>query len=116
MLKRLFILFSLALSSLASASIVQAPNARVQYDGVDERHAKAIAQTISAARKVYVEELGFDMPDTIVASITAKAGQPTRLFNDGLNRLTLSLPSAGMLDKPSKSGVFNLYGICHELG
>jgi len=98
------------------AATVGAPNAEVKYDGIDQKQANAIAQTISAARKVYVEDFGFDMPETILASVSAKAEQPTRLFNDGVNRLNLSIPNAAMLNRPQKSGVFNLYGICHELG
>ena len=109
-------LFLILLTSITLAATVRAPNAEIRYDGFDEKQAQAIAQTISAARKVYVEDFGFDMPETIVATVTAKAGQPTRLYNDGLDRLTLSIPSAAMLDRPQKSGVFNLYGICHELG
>lgn len=116
MLSRIFIPAWLILSSFASAALVQAPNAKVQYEGIDEKQAKAIAQTISAARKVYVEDFGFDMPETILASVTAKAGQPTRLYTDGVDRLFLSVPNASMLDRPQKSGVFNLYGMCHELG
>src|SRR3954469_7124314 len=116
MLTRLTILSCLAVSTFASAAVVEAPNAQVKYDGIDQKPAKAIAQTISAARKVYVDDFGFDMPQTIIASVSAKAGQPTRLYNDGLDRLKLSIPNAAMLDRPQKSGVFNLYGICHELG
>src|SRR4051812_23464200 len=116
MLTRLTILSCLAVSTLAPAAVVEAPNAQVKYEGIDEKQAKAIAQTISAARKVYVDEFGFDMPETIVATVSAKAGQPTRLYNDGLDRLNLSIPNAALLDRPQKSGVFHLYGMCHELG
>src|SRR6185295_15592907 len=98
MLTRIFIPSWLALCSFASA-VIPAPNANVQYDGIAEKQANAIAQTISAARKVYVDDFAFDMPETIVANVSAKTGQPTRLFNYGLDRLSLSLPSAAMLDK-----------------
>src|SRR6266576_2606365 len=96
------VLFS---AGLCLAATARAPNAAVRYDGIDEKQANAIAQTISAARKVYVDDFGFDMPETIIATITAKIGQPTRLYNDGMDRLNLSIPSAAMLDRPQKSGV-----------
>jgi RNA polymerase sigma-70 factor (ECF subfamily) len=49
-------------------------------------------------------------------SVTAGPGQPARLHTDGNDRVFLSLPSADKLARPQKSGVFNLYGMCHELG
>src|SRR4030095_10108457 len=116
MLTRLIILSLLIVSPFASAAVVRAPNSEVKYEGIDEKQATAIAQTISAARKIYVNDLGFDMPETILGTVTAKAGQPTRLYTDGVDRLFLSVPNAAMLNRPQKSGVFNLYGMCHELG
>lgn len=112
---RIFILLMMC-ASVGFGATARAPNVEVKYDGISEKQATAIAQTVSAARKVYVEEFGFDMPETILYTVTAKAGQPTRLYNDGLDRLNLSISNAAMLDRPQKSAVFNLYGMCHELG
>jgi hypothetical protein len=39
-----------------------------------------------------------------------------RLFNDGQDRFVLSLTSVDQLQPPSKSGIFHVYGLCHELG
>lgn len=79
-----------------------------------ERQARALAETLSAARKIYAEELGFDMPETLKLSVTC--GAPTNLFNDSQDTIYLSLQSLQALAPPAKSGVFNLYGMCHELG
>jgi hypothetical protein len=68
-----------------------------------------------AAREVYVE-LGFNMPEKVNLSITCGDGVSANLFNDGQNQLFLSIPSLDTLAPPAKSGVFNLYGMCHELG
>lgn len=92
------------------------PHVNVKYEGVDEKWATAIAETMAAARQVYLDEFGSDMPDTVYGTITCKAGETTRLFTDGKDHLNLSIPSQDKLAKPSQSGVFNLYGMCHELG
>jgi len=111
--KRLIFLLSLlAVHNLGAA----APNVDLRSEGLNEKQSDAISQTISSARTIYIDDFSFDMPDKILASITVKIGQPSRLFTDGNDRLTLSLPSANKLDRPEKSGVFNLYGMCHELG
>ncbi|HEV8379015.1 MAG TPA: hypothetical protein VGP99_09210 [Tepidisphaeraceae bacterium] len=116
MSKHLLCLASLIITPFTFAATVRAPNADVKYEGIDQKQADAIAQTVSAARKIYVDDFGFDMPENIFATVAAKAGLPTRLYNDGMDRLILSIASAAMLNRPQKSGVFNLYGICHELG
>src|SRR4051794_3077220 len=109
-----------ALLALASqhlqAKTADAPHVRVTYDGIEATQADAIAQTLSAAREVYVRDFGFDMPETVVCSVACGPGEPVRLYNDGNDRLFLSLPSKDKLAKPSVSGVSNLYGLCHELG
>lgn len=106
----------LLLTARALAGTAAAPHVQVTYDGIDAKYAEAIAQTISAAWTVYVEEFGFDMPQTVVCAATCAPGAPTRLFNDGKDHLTLTIPTQDKLLKPATSGVFNLYGICHELG
>ncbi|MHC4796827.1 MAG: hypothetical protein ACYTF1_09300 [Planctomycetota bacterium] len=86
------------------------------HTGINTQYANAIAQTISTARQIYEEQFGFNMPDTIRANVKCGRGNSTRLFTDGQDSLFLSIPSPGKLAKPSKSGVFNIYGMCHELG
>src|ERR1041384_7542739 len=99
MLKPIFSFAILLLCArFAFAATVRAPNVEVKYEGIDEKQATAIARTISAARKIYVDDLGFDMPEMIVVAVTARAGLPTRLYNDGLDRLTLSISNSASLD------------------
>jgi hypothetical protein len=98
------------------ADVANAPNVIVNHTGIDAAQAEAIAKTLSAARAIYVDQFGFDMPQTITATVTAGPGQPTRLFTDGNDRVFLSLPNKSKLAKPQASGTFNLYGMCHELG
>lgn len=93
-----------------------APHAEVTYTGIDTKQATALAETLSAAWKVYTEEFGFDLPPIVRCEVTCAPDQPTRLYTDGQDHLFLSLPSKEKLARPAKSGVFNLYGMCHELG
>ncbi len=106
----------LILTSPVGAEVATVPHAKVSYEGIEARQANALAETIAAARKVYIDDFGFDMPDTVVCSVTCGPDEATRLYTDGEDRLFLSLPSKDKLAKPAKSGVFNLYGMCHELG
>ena len=103
-------------SGVLLAEVLKTPHVELKYDGIDEPHARAIVETIAAARDVYINHFGFEMPQTIRASVTCAAGQPSRLFTDGNDRLFLSMPDKRALAPPSKSGTFTLYGMCHELG
>jgi hypothetical protein len=99
-----------------AAETAEAQNVRVSYQGVDAKQATAIAQTLSAAREVYVRDFGFEMPEAIVCTVACGPKETSRLYTDGNDRVFLSLPSKDKLAKPAASGVFNLYGLCHELG
>jgi hypothetical protein len=87
----------------------------VTATGISDAYTKAIARTVEAARAVALEQFGFDMPDTIHVSATASPGTATQLFTDGDDHITLTVPSEDKLRPPAESGVFNLYGFCHEL-
>lgn len=100
----------------ARAAEVSAPNVRVVYEGITEQRAKAIADTLSAAHKVYVDHFGFAMPDRIHCTVECGEGKVSRLFTDGEDRVFLSMPTPDKLLRPGKSGTFNLYGLCHEVG
>jgi len=115
-----FLLWSvLALAGLpfpVSAGEVVAEHVRVEYGGLDEAHAKAIAKTVSAARQAYIDVFRFQMPDMIHVKVDCGTNHDSRLFTDGKDRVFLSLPSADKLAPPQRSGTFNLYGLCHEVG
>ena len=90
-------------------------HAVVTYSGIDEKHAKAVAEVVQAARAAAVDEYGFDMPKTVSVSVTAGAKR-ARLFNDGHDRMYLSIRSSRDLRQPRYSGIYNIYGFCHEVG
>ncbi|MCC7292193.1 MAG: hypothetical protein IT449_09060 [Phycisphaerales bacterium] len=100
----------------AVADTATAPHVRVNYRDMGSTHAQAIADTVSAAWTVYRDEFGFDMPETVLVEAAIERGAGARLYTDGADRLYLTLPDAAKLNRPEVSGVFNLYGMCHELG
>jgi len=103
-------------TNAASADDVAIPHVKATWCAVGVANARALAETLAAARQVYSDELGFDMPETVNLSITCGSRTSAELFNDGHDQIFLSLSSLEELAPPSKSGVFNLYGMCHELG
>ena len=115
--KVLALLFTLAVSAatcFAATDELVAPHVRISWCAIDSAHAHALAETIATARQIYVD-LGFNMPDTVYLSITCGMGG-SNLFTDGNDQIFLSIPSLDALTPPGKSGVYNLYGVCHELG
>jgi hypothetical protein len=92
------------------------PHAIVEYEGVDSAYGEAIAQLVDTAWEVYKREFGADLPRVVRVKVVCGRGRKLRLWNDGHDRIYLDLRSRGQLSKPSESGVFNLYGFCHELG
>jgi hypothetical protein len=112
------IVLAVLISPLAFAApqSVKLDHVTVRYDNLPERHARALAETIQTARDLYATDLHFDMPATIHLTVNCGPDQPTRLFNDGKDSLILSIPSADSLQRPTRSGTFHLYGLCHELG
>jgi hypothetical protein len=106
----------LLLGSIVRAATVSAPHVTVNYDGIDLPQAESIAQTLSAAWTIYSDDFGFNMPGTIRCEVKCAPGNALRLFTDANDAVFLYIPDKSRLDPPSRSGVFNLYGLCHELG
>ncbi|MBN2446681.1 MAG: hypothetical protein JXO22_08145 [Phycisphaerae bacterium] len=115
---RMAILISVlwGLATLAAAESITKPHVELSYTGIEKAQAESIAAVLSAAHEVYAKEFKADLPETIVVQVTCGPGEPTRLYTDGQDRVYISLPSPDKLAPPSQSGVFNLYGMCHELG
>ncbi len=87
----------------------------VSYSGIGKAYAEAIGRTVAAARSAAIEQFGFDMPQTITVTISIDAMGNVGLMNDGQDRFMLTVRSEDDLRKPSTSGVFQLYGFCHEV-
>jgi hypothetical protein len=115
-MKAKLVLAFIILATIASGEELTIPHIKVEYSGIEATQARALAETLAAAREVYVSDFGFDMPDTVRLNVTVDPQVSTQLFNDAVDMLFLKLKSKDDLRRPSVSGIFNLYGMCHELG
>jgi hypothetical protein len=106
---------SVAAMPVFAETSVRRDHVVVNFDGIDKEHAEAIAATVEAARGA-AAKIGFDMPKTIVVQASARLAAGAGLFNDGDDRIFLSVRSTKDLRKPKESGVFLIYGMCHEVG
>lgn len=101
---------------MAAEEVYRIDHVVVTSTGIEQQYVQAVARIAKAAHGVAVTQYGFDMPETITISATQDAGQPVRLFNDGQDSFYLNVRTTGDLRKPDESGVFHIYGICHEMG
>ena len=99
----------------AGAEQVSLDHVVVSYSGIGKAYAEAIGRTVATARSAAVEQFGFDMPQAIMVSISVDAMGNVGLMNDGQDHFMLTVRSEDDLRKPSTSGVFQLYGFCHEV-
>ena len=88
----------------------------VTYSGIDATWAQAVARCASAARAAAIEHFAFDMPETVRIQIRCDAKARVRLYTDGRNSFFLTIRSAEDLRRPAVTGIFQLYGLCHETG
>jgi len=104
-----------AAGPLAAEEVCTAPGARVAYTGIGEPYARAIARVTGAARKA-AAGWGYNVPEVVHVQVTAGADQKVRLYTGGSDRVYLSVRSDADLRKPAATGIFHLYGLCHEVG
>jgi hypothetical protein len=105
----------LVTSSAVPAAIFKTEHVIVSYDGVTEAQAASLGRVAEAARKAAGERYGFDVPATITVNVNCKPDNKVALFTDGHDTYTLRVRTQADLAPPAQSGVFNLYGMCHEL-
>ena len=103
-------------SAQAAKKRMQVPGATVEYTLVRPDYAKAIVTTAAEARRIYAEKFHFNMPAVVHVHIDNNPYLKTNLWTDGNDSMYLTITSNDDLKPPTQSGVFNIYGICHELG
>jgi hypothetical protein len=108
----------LCISVLASAQeqTHKTDHVIVRYTGIELQHAQSIARIVGAARKHAIDKFGFDLPDVVNVIVDCNARNRNHLETDGRDRITLLIPNTDALRRSSQTGVFHLYGMCHELG
>lgn len=87
----------------------------VTYSGVDEKYAIAVARVTQAARNQAADAHGYDMPEIISITLDCKSENQPQLYTDGTDHFTLLVRTEEDLAPPAKSGIFHLYGLCHEV-
>lgn len=116
---RLMMIFTVATllftTTVFSQQLYRLDHTVVEYTNVDITYAAAIAMTVESARQAAVDRFGYDMPPTIRVTVTADPKQRVRLFNDGQDRFSLTVRRERDLMQPTKSGIFHIYGLCHEI-
>jgi len=95
---------------------IKFPHTIIDFKGTNNAYANAIGQIVETAREISKNEFGFDMPETVNVSIECDATKKLQLWNDGNDRIYLVLSKPEQLHKPSETGVFQIYGFCHEIG
>lgn len=93
-----------------------ADGAKVVYKDIRPSYAKALITVAAEARRVYSRKYGFDMPESVSLLMRKDPRGSTSLWTDGESTMTLTVQSGTKLLPPLLSGVFNIYGMCHELG
>jgi len=88
----------------------------VHFWGIKPEYAKALQSILSEAKKSYKNIFSFSLPDKLYLEIVKHPDKRTRLWTDGNDHIFLDLHSTKDLAPSSQSGVFNIYGMCHELG
>jgi len=88
----------------------------VEFAGAPQAYVRAIAETAGLARTAGIEKFRFDLPETIRIRIVQSPGERARLYTDGRDHIFLTIGSEKDLRKPVDSGIYNIYGICHEIG
>lgn len=87
-----------------------------KFKGVKLEYAKALLTIAVEANHVYADTFGFDMPKKLTLNIEKTPNGRTQLWTDGDSQMFLNLKSSEDLAPPTQSGVYNIYGMCHELG
>ena len=101
----------------AKPKIISSTGAVVEYTtNIKPGYAKALLAVADAARKIYADTYGFNMPKKALMSIEKNAEGQTQLWTDGDSQMFLTITSNANLLPPPESGFFNIYGVCHELG
>lgn len=100
----------------AAATTIKTAGATVEFSGVKAEYAKAILTLAAEARRIYADQFHFSMPAVIHVKIGKNPDGRTQLWTDGEDHMFLAVTSNADLAPPMQSGVFNIYGVCHELG
>ena len=100
----------------ADKIVYEKPGVIVRTLRIDGAYGEAFAAILCEARREYENTFGFSLPETIILEARREPQRNVRLWTDGNSRIFLTISSQRQLAPSPQSGIFNIYGICHELG
>ncbi|MFB3897374.1 MAG: TolB family protein [bacterium] len=95
---------------------IKKPGVIVKLTWIDKSYGESFASILNEAKKAYAELYGFSLPETISMNATRDPRGRLRLWTDGDSHVFLTIKSIDQLAPSPQSGVYNIYGLCHELG
>lgn len=94
--------------------VIKKPGVVVEVTWIDKSYGEAFANILTEARREYEQTFGLSLPETLTLQAKRQPQGTTKLWTDGESYLFLTVESKNKLAPPSRSGVFNIYGMCHE--
>jgi hypothetical protein len=110
------LLQGLPLTNVAAAASLKLEHVLIFHPGIAQNYVVAIGEVTARARAAAVEEFGFDMPPIITVYIAIVPSEPPKLWTDGASRIYMRIRSTQDLRQPAESSIFQIYGLCHEIG
>jgi hypothetical protein len=92
------------------------PGVTVKTTRIDKAYGEAFANILVEARKEYERSFGLSLPAMLVLEAERDPQGSARLWTDGDSRIFLTISEHRQLAPSPKSGIFHIYGMCHELG
>lgn len=102
--------------STADTIAIERPGVLVKITWIDRAYGEAFAAILSDARNVYEEAFGLSLPGALTLEAKRDPEGKVNLWTDGESHLFLTINSRRQLAPPPQTGIFHIYGICHELG
>jgi Tol biopolymer transport system component len=96
--------------------VIKKPGVVVEITWIDKTYGEAFANILFEARREYEQTFGLSLPETLTLQAQRQPQGTTKLWTDGEAYLFLTVESKEKLAPPARSGVFSVYGLCHELG
>lgn len=98
------------------STTIEKPGVVVKITGIDRAYGDAFTAILFEARQEYEKTLGFVLPQTVCLQAKCNSKEKLQFFTDGNARMFLTVNSEKQLGPSTKTGIFNIYGVCHELG
>ena len=100
----------------ADTITIKRPGVIVTTTRIDKAYGEAFAAILSEARREYEETFGLSLSETVQLKAERDPEGELRLWTGGESHLFLTITLKEQLAPSPQSGVYSIYGMCHELG